>query len=1437
MRKRYIIGLTLFVAVVILSSIYFIVADQSLTFNFFKQDSISLSTLQQAQYPNYNSLTLHSKPKLVLKRNTGLEKYLIQNKSWNYDDINIYINLTINMNRYNWMVDAVANPTMDKCLTVEPIIQEDYPSFDCSNSNHRDLLLSKLGNFTTKGFKLVKAGINQGYINKSGNDFFFTIPLSTLENLNLLQLGEDSIHYEYQNQSRIEYVTDWGASANVTLLEKQGADYNLNVEEVWIKVNSTKFGANHSNMNKTEVRQFLYQVESTDEIISNNFQPYIFVTKTSSDIIEIVTQEKHHFDFNDICSRNFTDNSKSDCVFSFYKENKKYYLNVTFNSDWFIDPSFLLTSFSTINSININISSENNFSHLEISDVAPYDDLVLYMPFNVENTSAGIMYDWSDEGNDGTIKGNAFFNSSGLYGGAMDFDGSGDYVDAGNDLSFNISAGGNITMSAWVKISNGWNDYGYIMTKRNGGSHAYGIYLTDSTRAPTLLGGGSVASVVGETLSVGNWHHIVGVINGTTGRIYINGVLNVSGTVDAIALQATETVKIGARGNSAGASTYFNGSIDEVMIFNTSLTAQQISDIYNNQSARFKTKGTQKLKQFNSTGYFNKVNVSVNNFQRLFGSNISLRMGSWNITNNYNDTEDGVGYNNNGLIGYWHLDIVEKYGESSSNVYDFSGNNNNGTLNGVVSNDNGYYNKGLEFTGSTDRIEINDIDNYILNESGTLSLLAYRKANTVNNYLFSVQPVHSPSIYVEPDGDFYSIGIHSDKIAGFPNNEWVHVVIAWNHTASTVYFNNVLKGTFTRSSISPSGDGNIGAYSGGNNAWNGTIDEVMIFNRTLSSDEITSIYVKSKLNFQYNEYQNLTATNINHTFTITNGTNYLPEFLFLSGNQTQPFYSPILQTSMNFDLYSEAEGVVDNSPVVNLLTPANATSSDAVSEYSFNATITDDINITNATLYIWFENGTLYNTTEWLGIVETTEYFVNSSVNLTIYENYTWNYLAFDNASTPQLSWNDTNYTIEYYESADTILPNIQIVYPSNNTNSSNSGLHVNYTATDNIALDECWYTNDTFTTNYSLTNCQTNITTITWSEGTHVVIVYGNDTTGNINSSQVTFNIDTILPNVQIILPVNNSNTTDTQKEVNYTYSDDNIDKCWWGDGSANTTIACGTNITGVTWNEGLNNITIYANDSMNNVNSSYVQFRLDTTAPTLTLANQSLFTNETLGLQIGAIDIGIGLDGFAINWTTTFSIDFTIGNITNTSAIFTGEYWINVSANDTLGNIDYGLVLVNVTNSTIFVDTTLPTFDNPRNITHTSNTSLSESFAASDDSGISVYTLNDTSVFNVTQNGLITNITNVSTIKIHWLNLSVNDTLDNQASLIFFINITLPPVGGNCSGLTNTRISRPAGTSPYVQLCYGITFLGGNIEESGSKINIGMMTFIMEDVYKEWY
>ena len=277
---------------------------------------------------------------------------------------------------------------------------------------------------------------------------------------------------------------------------------------------------------------------------------------------------------------------------------------------------------------------------------------------------------------------------------------------------------------------------------------------------------------------------------------------------------------------------------------------------------------------------------------------------------------------------------------------------------------------------------------------------------------------------------------------------------------------------------------------------------------------------------------------------------------------------------------------------------------------------------------------------------------------------------------------------------ADTTAPAISIITPTNNTNSSNNKLNVNYTVSD-LNLQSCWYSNDTMKLNISLTPCGTNITTITWSEGQHNVTIWANDTANNINSSSVRFNIDSVVPTLTITYPLNITYTINVSA-INYTITETNPSRCWYSNSSGvwnSTTQTAGTNFTNVISKEGSNTWTLYCNDTLNNVNSSSVTFVKDTVYPAFStyLDNNASLTGSGTGWFNVTIANTNGTVLLEINNTNITATNLT-GSVYNASHSFTsnGTYSYRWHA---WGSGASGLYNVSATQSyTVLSDTTNP-------------------------------------------------------------------------------------------------------------------------------------------------
>ena len=134
---------------------------------------------------------------------------------------------------------------------------------------------------------------------------------------------------------------------------------------------------------------------------------------------------------------------------------------------------------------------------------------------------------------------------------------------------------------AWIKINVDFaNDYGVVVKNPDAG---YNIVMTvQSTEAVSfrINTDSNYESLItaSDVIHVGWWYHLAGVYNGTDMIIYINGESNASvpqwGNIES----STAPVLVGRR--RIGDDRFFEGVIDEVKIYNRSLSAAEVMEQY-----------------------------------------------------------------------------------------------------------------------------------------------------------------------------------------------------------------------------------------------------------------------------------------------------------------------------------------------------------------------------------------------------------------------------------------------------------------------------------------------------------------------------------------------------------------------------------------------------------------------------------------------------------------------------------------------------------------------------------------------------------------------------------------------------------------------------------------------------------------------------------------
>ena len=197
------------------------------------------------------------------------------------------------------------------------------------------------------------------------------------------------------------------------------------------------------------------------------------------------------------------------------------------------------------------------------------------------NEASGTITDSSGLENNGTQSGGVTYGTTGKLNTAIGFDGTNDRIDIFNSQSLNIT--GAITIEAWVNMTAA-GDVPRIVSKGFASAYELQAHLSVPRFVLTKSGGETFAK--GTTNIVDSkFHHIVGTWDGTNMRLYVDANLEKTTALASPIDTTTKNVSIGARGGGATLN-FFPGSIDEVAIWNRSLSTEEIQKLYGRGAIR-----------------------------------------------------------------------------------------------------------------------------------------------------------------------------------------------------------------------------------------------------------------------------------------------------------------------------------------------------------------------------------------------------------------------------------------------------------------------------------------------------------------------------------------------------------------------------------------------------------------------------------------------------------------------------------------------------------------------------------------------------------------------------------------------------------------------------------------------------------------------------------
>jgi hypothetical protein len=435
----------------------------------------------------------------------------------------------------------------------------------------------------------------------------------------------------------------------------------------------------------------------------------------------------------------------------------------------------------------------------------PANGLVGWWPFN------GNANDESGNNNNGTVNGATLTaDRFGNTGKAYSFDGSSDYITTNYA---GVLGNGSRTISAWVKvqsISSFSTIVGYgSNTSANGGTDSYTCMLRND-------GAGGIEGISldidgsritkSSNVTSNTWHFYVWVFDNsisssiTDVKIYADGILQTNVAENYVPFPAAGIINTIQEENvhfgKTNSSYYLNGSLDDIAIYNRALTQQEI------------------------TGLYQGANTTAN--CPTFPASLTQ-----------------------GLVGYWPF---------CGNALDESGNNNHGTVNGATLTTDRFGNAGSAygFDGVNDRIEINN--NPVFNQ-GPISISAWIRVNNIGFYdLISKDGQGNPNTRqwtLQTNNKLPRFGTFSnngeftlDGQDTLVSQKWVHLVGIYSLTEVKIFQNGVQVGSLPTTGTLAQGLEPL--RFGGNvvpsNYFNGSLDDIAIWNRALTQQEIQQVY-------------------------------------------------------------------------------------------------------------------------------------------------------------------------------------------------------------------------------------------------------------------------------------------------------------------------------------------------------------------------------------------------------------------------------------------------------------------------------------------------------------------------------------------------------------------------------------------------------------------
>lgn len=494
--------------------------------------------------------------------------------------------------------------------------------------------------------------------------------------------------------------------------------------------------------------------------------------------------------------------------------------------------------------------------------------------------------------NNGSTKGTTRY-VIGMKDNALLFDTSDDYVEIPDSTNLNFNNSTDFTIAGWVYLNNTGQLHTIYDKRDNTSGLLFGVkndnkmhlYLRDTSLV-------AVEPLSNTALRAGKWYHIaVTADRDGNASFYLDGIYDGGGAISSVAsINNTAKAAIGNKSPSIGASSWTNtnGRIDDLAIYNRLLSASEVKKLAGNVTQAEYIQYTLDYSNRSSElakGYEIVDKIPAGTCYKVDSIETTLPVGAqvyystddiptFSTISPYSPQPNGDGVDcnitafkiipesyNKGLVSYWNMNETTWTNNcSSGTVKDSIGTSNalscpNST--GPTGGATGKFAKGGDFDGSDDYLTADassitskmtmagwfNVDTFATSWSAPFGTFNHSGLTKGINFI-----PRSGSIHI-CFGNGQSYVNATNCPVNFPSSlvttgTWLHGAFTYDGTTISVYVNGTLIGSMNKTVNNASTTVTIGRWAAtiNNYYFDGKIDDVRLYNRALSSNEINQLY-------------------------------------------------------------------------------------------------------------------------------------------------------------------------------------------------------------------------------------------------------------------------------------------------------------------------------------------------------------------------------------------------------------------------------------------------------------------------------------------------------------------------------------------------------------------------------------------------------------------